>query len=300
MQNRSAVLSLVATIALVGAISTYSQRSALAQGADMDAKGEAEAKEALRLYKQGLYEDAAKMFAKLSVDYPNMLIFERNVGACFYYLRKAEPAISNLRHYLSRKKDIAPDDKQVVERWIAEMEKLREQEATAILPPPSAPPPASWPAGASAPAPAAQARPGPAPSASPAPLPATVGRPVWAPEDQLLGTSPSPGVPPPVPVAPPPVWVGPAPAPGALPMVPAAAPPAPAPPPPTPAALDLSSSARPGGEQEQSSPFYKTWWFWTGTAVVVVGGALTAYLLATRGGTENACSGETIPCDGVK
>jgi hypothetical protein len=300
MENRSAVFSLVATIALVGVSLTYSQRSALAQGADMDAKGEAEAKEALRLYKQGLYEDAAKVFAKLSVDYPNMLIFERNVGACFYYLRKPEPAISNLRQYLSRKKDIAQDDKEVVERWIAEMEKLREQEATAKLPPPAAPQPASWPVGAPAPAPAAQGRPGPVPSASPAPLPATAGRPVWAPEDQLLGTSPRPGAALPVPVAPPPVWVGPSPAPGALPMVPAAAPPAPVPPPATPAALDLSSSARPGGVQEQSPPFYKTWWFWTGTAVVVVGGAVTAYLLATRGGTENACSGEAIPCDAVK
>jgi hypothetical protein len=63
--------------------------------------------------------------------------------------------------------------------------------------------------------------------------------------------------------------------------------------------LDLANQTQPSEVQDQGSPFYNTWWFWTGT-VVVVGGAITAYLLATHRGTENACSGGSIPCDAIK
>jgi len=49
----------------------------------------------------------------------------------------------------------------------------------------------------------------------------------------------------------------------------------------------------------ESTPVYATWWFWTGL-VVIAGGAVTAYLLATHHTTENACSGATIPCDAIK
>jgi hypothetical protein len=116
----------------------------------MDQASEAKAKQALRLYKQGHYEEAAIMFAELSVDHPDMLIFGRNLGACYYYLRKPDPALSNLRFYLGHKQDIAPDDKAVVTRWIDEMEQLRRASVVvptvpvAIIPdaggPPVAPP----------------------------------------------------------------------------------------------------------------------------------------------------------------
>ncbi len=36
----------------------------------------------------------------------------------------------------------------------------------------------------------------------------------------------------------------------------------------------------------ESAPFYATWWFWTITGAVVVGGAVTGAVLATRGGDE--------------
>ena len=120
MARRLSTCLLVVAIALSGGF-VCPQRLALAGAGDLDDKGETEAKEALRLYKQGSYEEAAKMFARLSVDYPNLPTFERNVGACFYYLKRPGPALSNLRNYLNHKKDITSDDKAVVDRWIEEM-----------------------------------------------------------------------------------------------------------------------------------------------------------------------------------
>jgi hypothetical protein len=137
MARRIVLFLVITTLAAVGANMPQFRQTALAAG--LDQKGKADAKEATRLFKQGQYEEAAQIFARLSVDYPDMEIFERNLGACFYYLGKPEPALSNLRRYLGRRKDIAPDDKAVVDRWIDEMEKLRAQNAAASLPPAPAP-----------------------------------------------------------------------------------------------------------------------------------------------------------------
>jgi hypothetical protein len=123
MASRLASFLFIVTLSVVGVTLAPIHNTALAAG--LDQKGTADAKEATQLYKQGRYEDAAQIFAKLSLDYPDMEVFERNLGACFYYLRQPEPALSNLRHYLSRKKDITSDDKSVVDRWIDEMESLR-------------------------------------------------------------------------------------------------------------------------------------------------------------------------------
>jgi hypothetical protein len=204
--------------------------SARAEG--LDTKGDAVAKEATRLYKQGQYEEASKLFAQLSVDYPDMTIFERNAGACFYYLHRPEPALSNLRNYLNHTPSIEPDDKAVVDRWIAEMEKLQAQNAAASSPP-VAPPPAPLPAPAAALAPEVAA---PAPAATSA----------------------------------------------------------------TPGALDVAAKPEPAPEpQSEASPFYKTWWFWTGVGVVVAGAATTAILLS-RGSSPGVCDGASVPCQGVK
>jgi hypothetical protein len=43
---------------------------------------------------------------------------------------------------------------------------------------------------------------------------------------------------------------------------------------------------------------YKTWWFWTGAAVVVVAGAIAGILLANR--SSGACDGIDFSCRGVK
>ena len=133
--------------------------AAPAAAAEMDKNAKADAKTAMRFYKEGNYEDAAKIFVKLSVAYPNMLVFVRNLGACYYYMRRYEPALSNLRDYEHRKKDIAPDDRAEVAGWIGEMERLRDQAAAAAAP---APPPG--PAVAPVPVPGATPT---APAASP-------------------------------------------------------------------------------------------------------------------------------------
>lgn len=261
MARRIVLFLVLTTLAAVGANLPQLQQTALAAG--LDQKGKADAKEATRLFKQGQYEEAAQIFARLSVDYPDMEIFERNLGACFYYLGKPEPALSNLRRYLGRRKDIAPDDKAAVDRWIDEMEKLRAQNAAASLPPaPPVPPPAE------------------AAAAPPVPVVA-------------------PTVAAPVAPAPPPKADEPA---QAIPAA-ASIPPAIAPTPseaPKPAGVDLTSTATPSDSTEAGRPFWKTWWFWTG-AVVVVGGAVTAIVLTTRSSrSSDPCSGASMACLGVK
>jgi hypothetical protein len=264
MAPRLTLFLVITTLAVAGVNLPQFDRTALAAG--LDQKGRAEAKQATRLYKQGQYEEAAQIFARLSVDYPDMEIFERNLGACFYYLHRPEPALSNLRRYLGRKKNIAPDDKAVVDRWIDEMEKLSAQNAAASAPavtPPAAPP-------ATSPAPA-----------GPPPPPAAAAPPV---------TSPAAPVPPPKTDEPAPAIATTAPIPPAV-----------APPPGEarqPAGLDLTSTTTPSDSTGAGTPFYKTWWFWTSAAVVVVGGAVTAIYFATR--SHDPCDGANVACMGVK
>jgi tetratricopeptide (TPR) repeat protein len=126
----SSVLALPATVRPVSA-------------AELDKNGKSDATAALRLYKQGNYEDAAKIFLKLSIAYPDMLVFVRNLGACYYYMRRIEPALSNLRDYVHRKKDIAADDRTEVEGWIGELERMRDQAAAVPAPAPEVSPPAT-------------------------------------------------------------------------------------------------------------------------------------------------------------
>jgi hypothetical protein len=165
-----------------------------AAAAEMDKIAKADAKTAMRLYKEGNYEDAAKIFLKLSVAYPDMVVFVRNLGACYYYMRRYEPALSNLRDYEHRKKDIAPDDRAEIAGWIGEMERIRDQAAAAAAP-------AASPAPAAAPVPiavpevappvAVPAAPVPsAPSASPEQPPATVASPT--PPASTTGSSAAP------------------------------------------------------------------------------------------------------------
>ena len=258
MARRIVLFLVIITLASVGANLPQLQQTALAAG--LDQKGRADAKEATRLFKQGQYEEAAQIFARLSGDYPDMEIIERNLGACFYYLGKPEPALSNLRRYLGRRKDIAPDDKAVVDRWIDEMEKLRAQNAAASAPPaPPVPPPAE----AAVPPPASVVAPTVAPPVAPAPPPKA--------EEPGQAIPAATSIPPAI-----------APTPSEAPK---------------PAGVDLTSTATPSDSTEAGRPFWKTWWFWTG-AVVVVGGAVTAIVLTTR--SSDPCSGASMACLGVK
>jgi tetratricopeptide (TPR) repeat protein len=102
--------------------------------AGLDDKGKADAREATHLFNLGKYEEAAPIYAKLAVDHPDMAVFLRNLGACNYYLRKPEPALSSLRRYLKLRSDIKPEDRATVERWMDEMEKLRAARSTSQEP----------------------------------------------------------------------------------------------------------------------------------------------------------------------
>ena len=144
-----------------------------AQAAGLSAKDTAKAKEARQLYKAGKYDAAAEIFLRLSNDYPDMLVLTRNLGACYYYLHRPEPALSNLREYLERAQNISAEDRREVEGWIAEMEKLRNQMAASTSTAPVSAPPA---VASSVP----PAMPGPASPNPPAaaPLPAAPVEPV--------------------------------------------------------------------------------------------------------------------------
>jgi PEGA domain len=67
-----------------------------------------------------------------------------------------------------------------------------------------------------------------------------------------------------------------------------------APAPPGNSATDLTSSPNAPAQAAGESPMYKKWWVWTGVGAVVVGGAVTAFLLTRR--SDNPCGGIGYTC----
>jgi tetratricopeptide (TPR) repeat protein len=148
-----------------------------ARAAGLDAKELEAAQQARQLYKSGNYQEAAEIFSRLSAAHPDMPTFARNAGAAYYYLKRPDPALSNLREYLRAQKRIDTDDREEVEKWIAEMERLRAQASPASPPSPGGP--------ALVPGrPGAPAQPG---------LPAQAVAPTGARPPGSPATSPSPG-----------------------------------------------------------------------------------------------------------
>ena len=95
--------------------------------AGLSAKESDDLRQAKTFYKSGSYQEAADIFARLSAAHPDIPTFGRNAGAAYYYLKKPDPALSNLREYLRVQKNLTDDDRQEVQRWISEMEQLRAQ-----------------------------------------------------------------------------------------------------------------------------------------------------------------------------
>jgi hypothetical protein len=257
MARRLGLLPLVGLLFVAAPSPWFLMRTARA--ADLDAQGEADAKEATRLYKQGQYDDAAKIYAKLSVDYPDMPVFERNVGACFYYLHKPEPALSNLRNYLNHKKDIAPDDKAVVDRWIDEMEKLLAQNRVASSRPPA--PVTTSPVLPRADETTRAAPPTKEVGADPRPSPSAAAEPIGTASVSPASTA----------------------------MPPASFPPSAALAGPTTqtAGVNLDSAPSSSDTADGSPPYYRRWWFWGGIGAAVAAGVVTAVVLSTEKGASN-------------
>jgi hypothetical protein len=96
---------------------------------------------------------------------------------------------------------------------------------------------------------------------------------------------PAPAAPPPAPVlAPAPAPLPSAPPVGRQPSSPVQSGPVPTPMVAPPAGVELVAAPAAPSEVQESSPFYKTWWFWTGVGAVVVAGTVTAIVLSSRGG----------------
>ena len=145
-----------------------------AAGREADRKIEMEARED---FAAGRYPEAMELFAKL---YAQTLhpVYLRNIGRCHQKMREPDKAIDAFRDYLAKSKKIAAGERDEILGYIAEMEKLRDEQAAKA---PPAPPATGYMATA-APAPAsptveinvAPATQAPPPSASlvaPAPAP---------------------------------------------------------------------------------------------------------------------------------
>ena len=50
-----------------------------------------------------------------------MVSLQRKLGLCYYYLRRPQPALTHLRGYLARPDRVSAQDREDVERWIAEI-----------------------------------------------------------------------------------------------------------------------------------------------------------------------------------
>lgn len=66
----------------------------------------------------------------------------------------------------------------------------------------------------------------------------------------------------------------------------------------TPPGIDLVASPTSTDSTQVGGSFYTTWWFWTGTAAVVIAGTVTAILLARR--STDPCDGASRSCLGVR
>jgi len=63
-------------------------------------------------------------------------------------------------------------------------------------------------------------------------------------------------------------------------------------------AVNLTAVPAAPAESTSDSPVYKKWWLWTGIGAVVVGGAVTAFLLTRR--SNDSCGGIGYTCLGIK
>jgi hypothetical protein len=233
-------------------------RPALAAGDKDKAAARAHYATATRFFEVREWEDALKEYKAAYVAWPDPA-FLFNIGQCLRKLDRNAEALDFFQQYLKKAPADDPNRPQVEAR-------IRNIEAGLSA---DEDPFAKGEGSKAAPAAAPASARTPPPAAPPAPFP---GRPA------ALAPAPPPAAPAsfptsaPIPPAPSPT---PPPSPQPLVTAPAAS---------HPAGVDLTAGAAP---PEEPTPIVKTWWFWTGVGAVVVAGAVTAVVLASRGGGTN-------------
>jgi tetratricopeptide (TPR) repeat protein len=92
--------------------------------------------EAREMFGVGKFAEALEIYGKLYAEttHPTYL---RNIGRCYQNLGDADKAISAFREYLRQGKDVAPDQRALVEGYIREMEALKQKKESAAVPPPA-------------------------------------------------------------------------------------------------------------------------------------------------------------------
>jgi hypothetical protein len=152
-------------------------------------------REAREAFAAGRYQDALDAFARLYAEqrHPNYLW---NIARCYQNLGEPVAAIRNFREYLRAAKEVTPDERRTVDRYIAEMEELLRRHAgdPAAAPDAARTAPAAAPEGAGAPSP--RAAPAAAPIAAAPPVVAAAGAVVApvAPLSLRLVAAPAPAV----------------------------------------------------------------------------------------------------------
>ena len=198
-----------------------------------------EAKEA---FASGHYREALDLFVKLYAETLDP-IYLRVIGRCYQKLEDPDRAIDAFQEYLRKARKISPDKRKEIDRFIAEMEALRERQhaqgQAAAQPPSGAGAPGAPPPGGAA----------TASSGSPSRQP-----PSTSPSSSAAASSPARG-------------------PLNLEASPGTAMTSDAP------AL-IARDAQPS--EPTSAPVYKRWWFWTAVGVTATAGIVTAIVMSKR------------------
>ena len=96
---------------------------------------------ARELFGAGRYGEALDIYIKLYAERPHPT-YLRNIGRCYQNLGDADHAISSFRDYLRQAENLAPNQRALVEGYIAEMEGLkRKHEEQQVKPEPEPRPP---------------------------------------------------------------------------------------------------------------------------------------------------------------
>lgn len=127
MRNLRLCSGAVVLVVALAAVSAHAQ-----QAAPRADEREVKARE---LFGIGKYDEALEIFGKLYAEtlHPTYM---RNIGRCYQNLGEPDKAISSFREYLRQAKNLAPDQRALVEGYVAEMEALkrkREKEHAAVV-----------------------------------------------------------------------------------------------------------------------------------------------------------------------